>query len=177
MDSKQKLKIKKNKTKDIKNEFKHILLKRLFDNFPATELRSKTSQQKAFTHNKYWVSYLEDENQNLLGFMLWWDFNQIRFIEYLFVEKDCRHNGIGSELLKSCIVMEIPIIIEVEKGSSVEEFYIKNGFKKNNFLYEPIPLQDGRTVEAYSIYSYKTTLDFTTFNFFEFIIHQEEYQF
>ena len=133
MDSEQKLKIKKSKTKDIKNELQFILLKRLSDNFPATELRSKTSQQKAFSHNKYWISYIEDENQNLLGFMLWWDFNQIRFIEYLFVEKDCRHNGIGSELLKR--------------------------FK------------------AYSIYSYKSPLDFKTFNFFEFIIHQDEYQF
>lgn len=175
MDSKQKLKIKP--TKKLSNSQKCDLINKLLENFKSIELRSSISQQKAFMHDDYRISYFSDDKNNFIGFMLWWDFNHLRFIEYIYVSKEYRHYGIGSLLLKSCIIEEIPVIVEVETEANIQDFYIKNCFVKNQILYDPIPLQDGNEVNQYLLYSYKNIITFDILEKFLFTIHLDEYQF
>lgn len=175
MDSKQKLKIEL--TKNLSNSQKCDLINKLRENFKSVELRSSVSQQKAFMHDDYRISYFSDDKNNLFGFMLWWNFNHLRFIEYIYVSKEYRHYGIGSRLLKSCINDETPVIVEVETETDIQNFYIKNCFVKNQILYDPIPLQEGNEVRQYLLYSYKNIITPNILEKFLSTIHLDEYQF
>lgn len=177
MDSKQKLKIKIKQTKDLSSNQMSALIYKLLKNFKSIELRSSVSQQKAFMHDNYRISYLSDDSNNLIGFMLWWDFDNLRFVEYILVSNEYRNNGIGSLLLKSCIIEDKPVIIEVEIDSNVQKFYTKNRFVKNKMLYNPIPLQKGNEVNKYLLYTYKDIITNNILEEFLSTIHLDEYQF
>ena len=95
MDSKQKLKIEL--TKNLSDSQKFDLINKLRENFKSVELRSSVSQKKAFMHDDYRISYFSDDKNNLFGFMLWWNFNHLRFIEtyrrnLLLIQQEARQN-------------------------------------------------------------------------------------
>lgn len=175
MDKKEKIIIKTNKTATISNESKHIIINYLEENFSSIELRSKSSQLKAFLHTNYRVSYVK--NKNIIAFLLWWDFGSVRFIEYICVLKKYRNQGIGSSLIKSCIDANVVTVVEVEENSKVYKFYQKNDFIKNDYIYQAIPLQNGLNVGKYNIFSYGKVLSIQEWDTFISLIHKDEYQF
>jgi len=175
MDKKEIIIIKTNKTATISNESKFIIIKCLEENFSPIELRSKSSQLKAFLHPNYRVSYVK--NKKIIAFLLWWDFGNVRFIEYICVLEEYRNQGIGSSLIKSCIDANIITVVEVEENSKAYKFYQKNNFIKNDYIYQAIPLQNGFNVGNYNIFSYGKVLSNQEWDTFISLIHQDEYQF
>lgn len=175
MDRKEKIIIKTDKTAVLSNDSKCIIIKYLQENFSPIELRSELSQLNAFLHPNYRVSYVK--NKKIIAFVLWWDFGNLRFIEYICVLKKYRNQGIGSSLIKSCIDANIVTVVEVEENSKVCIFYQKNDFVQNNYIYQAIPLQNNFYVGKYNIFSYRKVLSRQEWDSFVSLIHQDEYQF
>ena len=154
MDRKEKIIIKTDKTAVLSNDSKCIIIKYLQENFSPIELRSELSQLNAFLHPNYRVSYVK--NKKIIAFVLWWDFGNLRFIEYICVLKKYRNQGIGSSLIKSCIDANVVTVVEVEENSKVCIFYQKNDFVQNNYIYQAIPLQNNFYVGKYNIFAIQT---------------------
>lgn len=171
------MKIEITRTCLLSEKFVGNIMNRLFETFAKEELRNVDSQLKAFNSPEYYISYCLNRENNVIGFMLWWNFKVVRFIEYLYVDKNFRLQGYGSSILRSCLNTKKQVVVEVRKNERVEKFYYNNDFVKNNFLYSPIALNEyGGTVE-YSIFSYITKLNSNEYNMFLETIHKVEYQF
>ena len=91
------------KTSKLSNSNMIQVLKMLNEHFKNNELRTEVSQKAAFLSNEYYISYCIN-NSIIIGEMLWWDFHNYRFIEYLCVSKNEQNKNIGSRLLDTCIL-------------------------------------------------------------------------
>ena len=65
------------------------LYRKLSQGFGKDSLRELISQLKAFRHHKYMITFIDK-----MGFSLWWNFDNIVFIEYLLIEERFRHQGV-----------------------------------------------------------------------------------
>ncbi len=66
--------------------------------FPLNERRTLSSQKQLFFLSNYHfevILYLD----NFIGFIHWWDFDKVRFIEYLATTPDIRGKGLGSQII------------------------------------------------------------------------------
>lgn len=144
------------------------------DSFKDSELRSQFSQYKAFSHRKYRVSYFEQKNNN--AFALWWDFEDIIFVEYILVSPGLKRNGLGSKLLEHLVKKSKEVVLEVEQDSTLDDFYKKNGFVCNSYAYSAISLQ-GSEPNKYHIYSFKKMLSKEQYDKFIELINKPQYQF
>lgn len=75
------------------------------------------------------------ENDELLGFISYWDFGTFRYIEHFAVDVNKRGNGIGSSFLSYFIEQseKKPIVLEVELPESYDarrrvDFYMRHSF-------------------------------------------------
>ncbi len=171
-----KMKIIVKKTNKLSNSTINLIVKMLNEHFKSDELRAENSQKATFLSNEYYISYCV-KNSSIIGAMLWWDFHNYRFIEYLCVSKNEQNNQIGSKLLDTCIVNNKIVIVEVLENKKLKNFYYKKGFVENSYEYLPITLQETSNKNNYKIFSYKKGLTITEYNSFLEIIHAPEYQF
>lgn len=116
------------------------------DAFPSEERRPLEDQSRILQNENYHFDILIDKDQ-LIGFILWWDFETHRYIEYFATSVEQRNKGIGKLILNKFIYgNDKPIILEVElPTSSIKErrikFYERIGFKLNHHYYEMPPLK------------------------------------
>ena len=164
------------KTSIIKTNFLEKIIDLLKETFSNCELRSDESQKKAFLHTNYRISYCMC-NDDIVGFVLWWDFDSIIFVEYLCVANNYQHNYIGSSLLDSLTTIRKMIVVEVAKDKNKKKFYKNNNYVYNKRKYDPIPLNNDSNVNNYYIFSYKRALTNLEYSSFVRTIHLEEYQF
>jgi len=116
--------------------------------FPLHEQRNEEQQQAAFQHAEYHLECVIEENR-LLAFIAYWEFDSYLYIEHFAVNPACRGQNIGSESLKALaaktdkvILLEIdPLIDEVSRKRF--HFYERLDFKANPYkhYYPPYSLE------------------------------------
>lgn len=146
----------------------------LLNEFDKAELRNCNSQMKAFRHPEYFISTFGNNIDE--AFVLWWNFKEFIFIEYLWVALEKRHCGRGTILLEELKRGNRLIILEVLKCDNNAKFYFEMGFYKNNISYKALDLNSLPALE-YFLLSYNHKLTETEYNIFIDKIGENEYQF
>ncbi len=106
--------------------------KKLNQYFPIEEMKSKEHMEALLQERK--EIYHKDEGKHHV--MMYAELPDFIFIDYLFVSKDARGEGLGSKLIKKLKNKKKPIILEVEpinyEDTDTEKrlkFYQKQGFR------------------------------------------------
>jgi GNAT superfamily N-acetyltransferase len=122
---------------------------RLYENsFPLEERRLINSQVKLFKNLNYNFDIIIKE-EKFIGFILWWEFDNLRYIEYFATVESLRNKGFGKLIIEKFIKRsQKPIILEVELPQSAIKkrrinFYERLGFQLNNHFYEIAPMHEG----------------------------------
>jgi len=109
--------------------------------FPVEERRVLEDQTSVLKNNNYHFNVLIDKNQ-FIGFILWWDFETLKYIDHFATSLEQRNKGIGKLILNKLMYSnDKPILLEVElPTSSINQrrikFYERIGFKLNEHYYE-----------------------------------------
>ena len=131
------------------NEFNQIF-EIMTEAFPESEYRSYEEQKRLLLKDFYKIVLHKNENNDIIAFILYWQFNDFVFVEHVAINKYYRGQGIGSRLLREFIKNNNKklIILEVElpKDETSKKrisFYKKLGFNLNLYPYEQLPLRSG----------------------------------
>lgn len=121
----------------------------LYENsFPLEERRLIDSQEKIFKNINYNFDIIIKE-EKLIGFLSWWEFDNLRYIEYFATAKHIRNKGFGKLIIEKFIKRsQKPILLEVELPKSAIQqrritFYERLGFQLNTHFYEVPPIHEG----------------------------------
>lgn len=129
------------------------------DAFPLEERRGLASQTKVIQKPKYHFDVMTAEKQ-LIGFLLWWDFKEFRYIDHFATANAVRNKGFGTLILEEFMENnEKPILLEVElPETSMDQrrikFYERIGFKSNPHYYEIPPVKEGASPLQLLVMSY-----------------------
>ncbi|MDR2911369.1 MAG: GNAT family N-acetyltransferase [Bacteroidales bacterium] len=116
--------------------------------FPPEERRRLNTQRKIMNHRQYHFELITDNNM-FVGFILWWGFNDVRYIEHLATMPHLRGKGYGQRILNSFITASnIPVLLEVEHpADNISRrrigFYQRAGFVLNEHKYSHPPYKKG----------------------------------
>ncbi|MRI01604.1 GNAT family N-acetyltransferase [Kriegella sp. EG-1] len=116
--------------------------------FPIEEQRSFDGQAKVLKEINYHFDILI-EGEELIGFILWWDFENYKYIDHFATAKAHRNKGFGKLILNKLMEStDKPILLEVElPTSSINKrrikFYERVDFQLNQHYYETPPLKIG----------------------------------
>ena len=100
-------------------------------------------------HPKYHYDIFIYED-TFIGFLLWWDFEAIRYIEHFATAPQARNQGFGKRILEGFLTeKEKPVLLEVELGISEInkrriKFYERLGFYLNQYNYELPTFESGQ---------------------------------
>lgn len=118
------------------------------DAFPIEERRLLNGQTHVMKKSNYHFDIMIDKNK-LIGFLLWWDFETLRYIDHFATCIKQRNMGFGKQILENFMgTNDKPILLEVELPNSTMnqrrmKFYKRIGFKLNQHHYEIPPLIEG----------------------------------
>lgn len=112
----------------------------LEEDFCFEERKNKNNELETFKNNNFNPNFIYDNNK-LIGYICYWDFDEFIFIEHFAILKDLRNKHLGTKFLKKFIENNNKLIlIEVEKP--VDEvttkrinFYKYLGFIINDYNY------------------------------------------
>ena len=116
------------------------------DAFPIEERRLLEDQSLVLQNEQYHFDAIIDNNQ-FMGFILWWEFNTNRYIDHFATAVAQRNKGLGKAILSNFIKSSSkPIILEVELpicnlNKRRIQFYENVGFKLNQHPYKMPPLR------------------------------------
>ncbi len=139
--------------------------------FPFEERRSLDNQIEVLQHESYHFDILIDNDQ-FIGFILWWDFETHRYIDHFATAVEQRNKGIGKLMLNQFIDSDNkPIILEVElPTSNINKrrisFYERVGFKLNDHHYEIPPTKEDELPLQLLVMSYPNTISKEEVNLF-----------
>lgn len=121
----------------------------LYENsFPLEERRAIDSQAKIFKNLNYNFDIIIEE-EKFIGFLLWWEFDDLRYIEYFATSENIRNEGFGKLIIETFIKRsQKPILLEVAlPNSNLKKrrinFYERLGFHLNSHFYEIPPMHEG----------------------------------
>ncbi|WP_394746758.1 GNAT family N-acetyltransferase [Spongiimicrobium salis] len=113
--------------------------------FPLEERRLLDDQSAILKEDSYHFDVLLLKNE-FVGFILWWDFKRLRFIDHFATAVQQRNKGLGKMILNSFMnASNKPILLEVELPMSPInqrriQFYERTGFQYNQHKYHiPAP--------------------------------------
>ena len=150
---------------------KYIRLKNISDNhfhdawkiyensFPLEERRLLDAQTRVMEKANYHFDIMTDQEQ-LIGFLLWWDLETHRYIDHFATSIQQRNKGFGKLILENFRdINDKPILLEVELPTSIINqrrinFYIRIGFKLNQHYYELPLLKEGQVPLQLLLMSY-----------------------
>lgn len=122
--------------------------------FPADERRTAEEQRKVWDDPRFHC-YVFEEDEQILGFMTLWQFEDFAYAEHLATNPAIRGQGVGSRILTEikklvkgqlCLEVEHP---DHEMAKRRIGFYRRNGFYMNDYPYiqpaysadkQPVPL-------------------------------------
>ncbi len=147
----------------LKNDFEqfYALMK---SSFPKEERRSCAEFKALAKSSAYYKIYSLFKEGSLIAFFTVWEFTGFRFGDHFAVAPQIRNSGIGSMLLSQILnESSRPFILEVELPENEMaarrlNFYLRNGFKLNNFPYLLPPMQEGCKPLPMHILSYPEKL-------------------
>jgi len=125
--------------KDIKDNYYKAFYDFYFTSFPIHEQRNEQQQIYAFGQEAYHLDccILDDK---VAGFIAYWDFNDLIYIEHLAVNPEMRGKNIGTGMLSEFIKKDKPVILEIdplvdEVSRKRLQFYQRLGFVMNNYVH------------------------------------------
>ncbi len=102
------------------------------NSFPLCERRDIFSHEKALTYNDYHFDFIIKDN-NLIGFMLYWETNEFIFLEHFAILPTLRNKGYGENALKLLKEKNKTIILEIEPPIDDLTKRRYNFYKRNEF--------------------------------------------
>ncbi len=139
--------------------------------FPLNEQRQIEEQKRILALPAYHVEAWE-ENGRLLGFLTWWRCQDLRYIEHYAIHPAYRSAGHGSVFLSEWMKEnDVPAILEIEPAEDEitrrrENFYLRLGFRKNNFEHWHPSYNDGSGRVDLWIMTYPEPVSADTYNAF-----------
>lgn len=131
--------------------------------FPSEERRSIDAQMKVMQLPNYHFDIIIDKG-TFIGFLLWWDFETIRYVDHFATAPAQRNKGFGTLILEKFINQnEKPMLLEVELPTSPInrrriEFYERIGCILNQHYYEIPSLGKAQDPLQLLLMSYPTPL-------------------
>lgn len=112
----------------------------LESDFCLDERKTKANELKAFDDKNFSPNFIYD-NQTLVGYICFWEFEKFLFVEHFAILKEMRGTGCGSRFLKEfseknqkAIILEVELPT-TETASKRIKFYEKLGYVVNDFSY------------------------------------------
>lgn len=132
--------------------------------FPKEERRTRKAFYELCKGCADYKIYSFFDGNKLVAFFTVWEFGTFRFGDHFAVAKSERNKGIGACLLSEILSQSaLPFILEVEPAENEIaarriNFYMRNGFVKNDFPYLLPPMQEGCEAIPMYIMSYPCAL-------------------
>ena len=139
--------------------------------FPPEERRQFRTQRKIMDNPLYHFEIIAD-NDEFIGFILWWNFENIRYIEHLAILPQLRGKGYGQQILKRFTSKsDTPILLEVEHPDTEINkrrigFYQHIGFVINEYEYKQPPFKKHGNYVPLLLMTYPTILSKEDIQFF-----------
>lgn len=149
--------------------------------FPKGELRTKKAFKELCVSNKFYKIFTLFKSDELIALFTVWEFEFFSFGDHFAVSPKARCGGIGTRLLsevKSACLS--PFVLEVELPEDEMSkrrlnFYVRNGFCKNEQPYLLPPMQEGCVAIPMHILSYPALIEESEFDKTKDIIYKEVY--
>lgn len=110
--------------------------------FPEDEQRSKTQQEYLLTHPLYHFNLIL-EKEKFLGFILWWEFEGLCFVDHFATSPQFRNQGLGTRILNTFKAQKDKgiVLLEVEHPTTEInkrriDFYRRMDFQLNPHHYQ-----------------------------------------
>jgi ribosomal protein S18 acetylase RimI-like enzyme len=134
-----------------------VLLNLYLDSFPGEERRELNSLLSMLDEKSMYFSAVLSGTE-LVGFVVYWVFEDFRYIEHLAVLPDHRREGIGSWILQKLQQKGEPILLEVEiphDDTSFQRvgFYNRSGFYALSVTYSQPPYREGESLLPMMLFS------------------------
>ncbi len=149
--------------------------------FPKDEYRDYVAQKQLLSHPDYDI-YVWEQSEKICAFISVWKFKNMVFIEHFAVAKSCRNCGLGSKMLcklketlgvRLCLEVELP---ETNLARRRVEFYKRNGFYYNDYMYEQPAYSKDQNAVPLRIMSTMTSLTEDEFKDIKKQIYKMVYQ-
>lgn len=127
--------------------------------FPPEERKTFEDQTRIMKNPMYHYDVMVVENE-LIGFLLWWDLEEVRYIDHFATVKEQRNKGYGKLILEKFMNdHEKSVLLEVElPDSSLNErrikFYERIGFKLNHHHYQLPIFNEGKPALQFLLMTY-----------------------
>lgn len=130
--------------------------------FPEFEKRTLVNQIEVLNDESY-KCIVVCENNILVGIILYWDFENYKYVEHLAIDKDLRGKSYGSKILKEFCNDNKTIILEIDPPIdevSVKrlKFYNKLGFVMQEFNHIHPPYRLGYEGHKLKVLSFNREL-------------------
>ena len=151
--------------------------------FPENEYRSFDQLQNLIEAEERFKINIIYNNNEQVGVISYWNFDDFYFIELLATEEKCRNQGIGSQLLQLiCKQMDKPIILEIELPTSELTIRRKAFYERNNFvtwpnIYFQPPFREGEEIIPLKLCCYGNLNAEKDFENIKRIIHTQVYHY
>lgn len=151
------------------------------DSFPIEERRLISHQEDILNLDYYHFEMIFNEN-DIIGIILWWNFENLKFIEHLAVQPLFRGKGLGKKILENFILQNSkPILLEVELPTNKInqkriQFYQKLGFILNQHPYFQPPMRLGSPKVKLNLMSFPDAISTRELNDFISIFHPMIYR-
>jgi ribosomal protein S18 acetylase RimI-like enzyme len=154
----------------------------LEEDFCWEERKDKERELLTFSHPNFRPCFIYDNDQ-LVGYFCYWEFDDFIFAEHLAILKDIRDNGIGTRFVKEFLNASNKLVIgEVEHPNTKlaqrrVNFYKRLGFKLNekyNYI-QPSYHPTGETVPLIII-TYPRNIEDDEYDKYIGIIKREVYE-
>lgn len=127
--------------------------------FPPEERRQLRTQKKIMNHQQYRFELITVDDM-FVGFILWWEFNDIRYIEHLATLPRLRGKGYGQRILERFVSESNKLVLlEVEHPTDDISrrrigFYQRTGFVLNGHEYRHPPYKKGGNYVSLMLMTY-----------------------
>ena len=115
------------------------IYKQMQENFCLDEIRDVSQAESVYANEKYRIYHL-CENEEKVGFIAIWEFEDFAFIEHFVTYANYRNKGLGAKALEVVKQQYSQVILEVEppeEEMSIRRFafYQRQGFVPNDYFY------------------------------------------
>lgn len=121
--------------------------------FPIMERRELELQCQLLSEERYHFDVVKVGTE-MVGFIMWWHFHELVYIEHLATNESVRGRGIGEQIVKALLKdTGVKVVLEVEPpvGDMNRRrigFYERLGFQLNHYPYQQLPLRrNGKPVD------------------------------
>lgn len=139
--------------------------------FPPKERRTQEAQRRVLLNELYHCEIIIAD-EKFIGFIFWWQFEQLRYVEHLALAPNQQNLGYGSQVLEQFLQeSELPIILEVEKPETLVQqkrikFYERLGFHLNAHDYIQAPYSKDQPPLPLLLMSWPHILSSKEYDFF-----------